>query len=237
MARGRQTDLLSHCLIDLVAYTTLFKKSCAITQPAFEQVNTDLHRLMDESAQKMAGQKIDPRDYDEARFAICAWIDETILNSPWMHRQQWQGALLQSEFYNTVNAGSEFYEHLNQLHAEQNNVREIYYLCLGFGFMGRFSMGGDAFLLEQLKKSNLRSLTGKVSEPLAYTQEIMFPGAYPPQAEERGGMFNRGLKSARTGIRMLLWSTPLIVIVVLYLIFMFVLGGVVDNFMLHVREG
>lgn len=225
---------LLDCFVDVFAYTVLFKKSCALAQPPFDQVNAKLRGLLQESAQKMVIAGIDPRSYDDARFALCAWIDETVMNSPWQHRAAWQRALLQSEYYNTVNAGAEFFDRLNQLHPDQNDVREIYYLCLGLGFAGRYSMEGDEFLRDQLKKSNLRSLIGQVLEPVSYARGLLFEGAYKTPAGELPAA--KGAMSMNPVMRWMFILLPPLLVLVLFLIYFFVLNGVVDNLMLHVRE-
>ena len=127
MASSASRALLD-CFVDVLAYTALFKKTCALAQPSFEQVNGKIRQLIQDSAQNMVTASIDPRSYDDARFALCAWIDETVMNSPWQHRSAWQRRLLQSEYYNTVNAGTEFFDRLNLLHPDQNDVRNLLFV-------------------------------------------------------------------------------------------------------------
>ncbi len=233
MASSAARALLD-CFVDVFAYTALFKKTCALAQPPFDQVNVKIRQLVQDSAQKMVTLGVDPRSYDDARFALCAWIDETVMNSPWQHRAAWQRTLLQSEYYNTVNAGAEFFDRLNQLHPDQNDVREIYYLCLGLGFAGRYSMDGDEFLRDQLKKSNLRSLIGQVLEPVSYARGVLFEGAYKTPAGELSTP--KGAMSMNPVMRWLFILLPPLLVLGLLLIYFFVLNGVVDNVMLHVRE-
>lgn len=233
MANETRRALLD-CFVDLFAYAALFKKNCVLTQPPFEQVNGDIRRLMQACAQKMVTAGIDPRGFDDARFALCAWIDETIMNSPWQHRAAWQRALLQSEYYNTVNAGAEFYDRMNQLGPDQNDVREIYYLCLGLGFAGRYSVEGDEFLLDQLKKSSLRSLIGQVLEPVSYARGTLCETAYRvPAGEVAAAPTSTGMNAK---LKLMLIALPPALVLVLFVIFFFVLNGVVDNFLLNVRE-
>lgn len=233
MASSAARALLD-CFVDVFAYTALFKKTCALAQPPFDQVNVKIRQLVQDSAQKMVTLGVDPRSYDDARFALCAWIDETVMNSPWQHRAAWQRTLLQSEYYNTVNAGTEFFDRLNLLHPDQNDVREIYYLCLGLGFAGRYSMDGDEFLRDQLKKSNLRSLIGQVLEPVSYARGVLFEGAYKIPAGELSTP--TGAMSMNPVMRWLFILLPPLLALGLLLIYFFVLNGVVDNVMLHVRE-
>lgn len=232
---NKSSRALLDSFVDVFAYVALFKKTCVLTQPPFEQINGTIRRLMQDSAQKMVTTGIDPRAFDDARFALCSWIDETVMNSPWQHRAAWQRTLLQSEYYNTVNAGAEFYDRLNQLHPEQNDVREIYYLCLGLGFTGRYSGEGDEFLIDQLKKSNLRSMIGQVLEPVSYARGTLCETAYRvPAGEVAAAPAQVGMNAK---LRWMLIALPPVVVLLLFFIFFFVLNGVVDNFLLNVREG
>lgn len=96
---------------------------------------------------------IDLRDYDAARFAVCAWIDEQVLNSSWAYRETWNGNLLQEAYYNTTHAGEEFFSRLEALKNTQGNVRQVYLLCLLLDFKGRFCREGDHIILQKIADS------------------------------------------------------------------------------------
>ena len=51
----------------------------------------------------------------EARFAVCALLDEILLTGSWSGREDWSRMTLQRRLCATVNAGVEFYEHLEAL--------------------------------------------------------------------------------------------------------------------------
>lgn len=216
---------LSDCFLELLAYTSLLKATCARKQPSLGEVKESVRDLLNRSAQNMRALSIDPRDYDDARFAVCAWVDETILNMPWTHREEWLKSLLQSELYGTTKAGEEFFDRLNRLRPDQVDAREVYYLCLCLGFIGRYCMDGDEFLLEQLRKSTLRLLVSGPQEVRPYANEPLFggvpagsPDAAPPRA--------RPWRGAR------LWMTaiPAAAVLAAFLVYRFVLNGVVDSF-------
>ncbi|MBW1834922.1 MAG: DotU family type IV/VI secretion system protein, partial [Deltaproteobacteria bacterium] len=151
---------LTDCFIELVAYAAYFLKTVAKRQPPFDQVKADIQRLISKSQESLNNGSFSQEDYDLARFAIFAWIDEAILNSSWKEKHLWQGEQLQRFYYQTADAGEIFFERLNTLGPHQRDVREVYYLCLAIGFMGRYCHEGDEYLLEQLKTSNLKLLTG-----------------------------------------------------------------------------
>ena len=218
---------LSDCFMDTVTYVLYVLDTAESNPPEqhpdYEEVNSrvlDLLTRSEECLNKGVGSK---EDFDLARFAVCAWIDEAILNSSWVHKQKWQGAQLQRRFYNTTNAGEEFFDRLNSLGPHQRDVREVYYLCLSLGFMGRFCRKEDLYLLEQLKASNLKLLTGaSAAMPVLAGQEL-FPAAYPDQAQQqKAAPAARRLSPLTIGAA----AAPVVLFGLLFAIYKFILSGV-----------
>jgi type VI secretion system protein ImpK len=176
---------LSDCFMEAVAYVAYFVKNAAARQPAFEAVKADILRLIAASQAAAERGEVNRDDYDMARFAVVAWIDETLMNSAWACRDQWKLDLLQRVFYQTTDAGEIFFERLNTVGLHQREVREVYYLCLAMGFQGRYCRPGDEALLEQLKLSNLRLLTGASIGFPSLDKGELFPEAYPAESGGR----------------------------------------------------
>lgn len=218
---------LTDCFMPLVAYVSYFKQNVATRQPPYEQVKGDIQRLLSESEACVKKGAFSPEDYDQARFVVCAWVDEAVLSSSWNQKGSWQREQLQRLLYNTTDAGEEVFERLNALGFHQQDVREVFYLCLALGFKGRFIHQGDEFLLEQLKTSNLKFLMGSSVGIPSLDRAELFPEAYPTHSVEiapqkRGFRFSLVTLSALAG--------PLVLIGVLYLIYHFTLNGIADNF-------
>jgi len=93
---------LTDCFIELVAYAAYFLKTVAKRQPPFDQVKADIQRLISKSQESLNNGAFSQEDYDLARFAIFAWIDEAILNSSWKEKHLWQGEQLQRFYYQTA---------------------------------------------------------------------------------------------------------------------------------------
>jgi len=224
---------LKDCFNGVFAYVLAMKRRCSEEQPEYDSVRQRISGLLEQSAARVRELQVDPRDYDDARFAVAAWVDEAIMAMPWIHRDQWQRNLLQSELYGSASAGEEFFERLNQLTDRQNAVREVYYYCLCLGFAGRYCHEGDEYMLDQLKKSTLRQLTGKAVSVDAFSHEPIFAHAYPvDNAREKpadaGGW---------TAPKVWLAATPPVVLVVIFMVYSFVLNGVADNVMARVAGG
>ena len=213
----------------LIAYTNYFLKNVSEGVYAYERVRPEVERLLEKSETEAADQSFNPADYDLARFALCAWIDEAILSSNWSEKGKWRKEPLQKLYYKVANAGESFFERLNSLGPHQRDVREIYYLCLAMGFAGQYVHQGDEYLLDQLKLSNLKFLTGtqKGGKSSLENMEI-FPDAYlahDPSLHANASKTRRRFTFATlAGILF-----PILLYGGLFVIFKFVLGNIGDN--------
>ncbi len=78
-------------------------------------------------------------DVQQAKYAICAFVDEMILTSSWGLKESWADKPLQLAYFNDFAAGEEFYNRIDALRgAKKNSVLEVYYLCLALGFRGKY---------------------------------------------------------------------------------------------------
>jgi len=219
---------LTDCFMELVAYVAYFLKTTAMKQPPFEQVKADVLRLLAQSETYLKKSLVSQEDYDPARFAICAWVDEAILNSSWNQKSQWQREQLQRIYYHTTDAGEEFFERLNTLGLHQREVREVYYLCLALGFMGRYCNKGDEYLLEQLKTSNLKLLIGSSVGLPSLERAELFPEAHPTESFEVGP---RKQKIRFSLLTVVCLAGPVVLFGLLLLIYKFSLSGIGENFL------
>jgi type VI secretion system protein ImpK len=219
---------LTDCFIELVAYVAYFRKTVSTKQPHFEQVKADVIRLMTQSEDCLRKGLVTQEDYNQGRFAICAWVDEVILSSPWEQKNQWQREQLQRIYYSTADAGEEFFEHLNALGLHQRDVREVYYLCLALGFMGRYCNEGDEYLLEQLKTSNLKILAGSSVGIPSIERTDLFPEGHPVESVQT---LPQKQKFRFTMSNIITVAAPVVLFGLLFLIYKFTLSGVGDNFL------
>jgi len=217
---------LTDCFMDLLGYVSYFLKTAAGRQPPYSQVKADITRLLGQSGECVKKGLFPPEEYDQARFAVCAWVDEAILSSGWKEKAQWQREPLQRVYYRTTEAGEEFFERLNALGFQQRGVREVYYLCLALGFAGRHCNPGDEFLLGQLKTSNLKLLLGTSVGIPSLEREQLFPDAYPTETFDVGPRERKFRFSAFTVACL---AGPVVLFGLLFLVYRFALSGVGEN--------
>jgi type VI secretion system protein ImpK len=222
---------LTDAFMELFAYTAYFKSRLAQEQPSYESVRNDLLRLVARCDEFLSSKDIPPEDATPAKFAVFAWIDETILTSQWQHKGRWSADQLQKQFFNINTAGEEFFERLNMLSPGQNHVREIFYLCLVSGFTGRFHNKGDEILLDQLKTSNLKFITGSSVSIPSMEKKVLFPEAYPAEVT-RAAQKSRRYSWLTLGLALF----PIVLFLSLYGLATFGLDSMSDNFLTRVFQ-
>ena len=208
---------LTECFINIIAYVGYFLKSVAVRQPPYDQVRADIQRLVAQSERYLESGTVSREDYDLARFAIFAWIDEAILSSPWDGKNHWQREKLQRIYYDTDDAGEKFFEKLdlNTIGLHQRDVREIYYLCLAMGFTGKYCHEGDEILLERVKSYNLKMLFGSSMGTPSLDEKELFPEAYqdkPAKPPDPGTRLFSPLTLISLGV-------PLVIYLILFIYF------------------
>jgi type VI secretion system protein ImpK len=174
-APPRETNPLREIFSDLVAFVILFRSSCDKQAPEQNEVREKVLALASAQEERAKAAGVSDSAFREARFAVFSWVDEMILTSAWPHRSRWQHLML--SYYNTFNAGEEFFQHLENLPAQAHDVREIYYLCLSLGFLGQHAFADGPREIAKLKHSLYRQLSGNKGDIRANYSRL-FPEAY-----------------------------------------------------------
>ena len=81
-----------------------------------------------------------PEQLRPAHYALCASLDDVVLNTPWGSAGGWDARSLVSTFHGEVRSGERFFDLLGQMRQNPGKflpVIELMYLCLSLGFMGR----------------------------------------------------------------------------------------------------
>ncbi len=75
-----------------------------------------------------------------ARYALCATLDDVVLNTPWGSQSSWGMQSMVGTFHRETVGGDRFYDLLARLEKEPANnidLLEFIYMCLSLGFEGR----------------------------------------------------------------------------------------------------
>ena len=78
-----------------------------------------------------------------AHYALCASLDDVVLNTPWGSTGVWDARSLVSTFHQEVRSGERFFDLLAQMRQNPGKflpVVELMYLCMSLGFQGRYRL-------------------------------------------------------------------------------------------------
>jgi type VI secretion system protein ImpK len=78
-----------------------------------------------------------------AHYALCASLDDVVLNTPWGSSGTWSEHSLVSTFHQEVRSGERFFDVLKQMCANPGKylpVIKLMYLCMSLGFIGQYRL-------------------------------------------------------------------------------------------------
>jgi type VI secretion system protein ImpK len=119
-----------------------------------------------ENAALKAGE--DAQKVKVARYALCATIDDVVLNTPWGEQSSWSMQTMVGTFHRETVGGDRFYDLLARLEQDPGaniDLLEFLYMCLSLGFEGRLRVengGQDRHL--QIRQSLARIIKGQRGE-------------------------------------------------------------------------
>ncbi len=105
---------------------------------------------------------VPPEQARAAHYALCATLDDIVLNTPWGAYSAWASNSLVSTFHVDVTGGERFFDLLTHLHKDPGTNRDVLalmYLCLSIGFEGRLRVIDQGALeLSRIRESLYRTL-------------------------------------------------------------------------------
>lgn len=76
-------------------------------------------------------------------YVLCAGLDEAVLSTPWGNQSEWAHHSLLVTLHREASGGERFFELLERISQDPSrylDLMELQYLCLAFGFAGKFQM-------------------------------------------------------------------------------------------------
>ena len=129
-------------MVDLAAPILVVVKEYrqGIYNADYEELADRCDRLFDQFESESMAQNHSLADIQQARYALTALLDETVLSSSAPLVQAWASQPLQLRYFDDFNAGEVFFDRLEQIRHTVDDrsvgVLEVYHLCLSFGFKG-----------------------------------------------------------------------------------------------------
>lgn len=143
-----------------------------------ESVEAFMERVDDffrDFAQNAHQARYTAEQVQDAQYALCAFLDESVLNAPNSNiRQHLELHPMQYKYFGRHLAGEGFFDKLDVLRQDVRtnlDVLEVYHLCLALGFQGKYRLE---------KVDELRYMTNTLGQDIArYRREL--PSELAPQ--------------------------------------------------------
>jgi type VI secretion system protein ImpK len=126
-------DAYSECFATVFA----FRGAQDDERPGYSAFRPHVMAQLADARRRVEDERLDPRGY--AQYAVVALVDETVMSSTWPGAEQWRREPLQVHYYDNLLAGEQFFVRLDELRTgADDELLEVYFLCLCAGFQGRF---------------------------------------------------------------------------------------------------
>ncbi len=182
-------------------------------------LKTKVHEMLDRMERNARSSGIDNEKIRLTKFALAAFIDETVISSSWDQKDEWLSEPLQILLFDTFNAGEEFFSNLNilrQRSGTNKEILEIYFLCLSLGFKGKYQLQSPELLRRIIDDLNM-----ELHPEALTTIENLSPNAKPHE---------NFIKAVNKGLP--LWIYPaaaVILCIILYIIMSSSVSGKADD--------
>ena len=212
------------CFTDVILFTRKFVRG-ELDIHAAEDVRREIINLFERSQTLTESQGMSEEYYLQAKFPVVALVDELLQCSSWEDKSVWQLNPLQRQFFDTNSAGALFYYLLNVLNkfGPDREIREVYALCLGLGFKGKFFRGEDRKAYEEVKAFNLSLLLPDEAQR-NIDSATLFPFAYKGHEDSDDHSFK-----TRLNIYPIIVGIPIIVIVSLMIFYQLSISAMLDQ--------
>ncbi len=155
---------------DLVAFAgpvfdLILRVKAEIVQPSNE-LRPQVAQMLKDFERRAERYRFTPKIIQVAKFALAAFVDETVLTNNFPLKEEWERYPLQLEYFGEQLAGDKFFDKLDamlkQIEVTQDAV-EIYYVCMLTGFKGRYAVYEKEKLLSTMQKTaNALVKVGKI---------------------------------------------------------------------------
>ncbi len=153
-------DRLNHITKDCFGALLQIRQAEPGSLPAPEQVQERLRGFVSDMMRNARDEGLPQQDVDDIAYALVALADELALSKSDEFRDYWLSNLLQFQYFKENRAGEGFFTKLQEIRKDPRRTEALraYYLCLIFGFQGRYRVRGGELELLQLIEQLQRDL-------------------------------------------------------------------------------
>lgn len=170
--RSQQQQQRQQSANDLVTFAApvfdlILRLQSGIVKPSNE-LRPKIKSLLDDFEQRAERYRLNHKVVNVAKFALAAFVDETVLTGQFHLKEEWERHPLQLEYFGEQLAGDKFFEKLKAMIAQVEvtaDAVEIYYVCMLLGFKGRYAVYEQEKLLGIMQQTaDALVKAGKISK-------------------------------------------------------------------------
>lgn len=106
-----------------------------LESPKPEDVRVRLRVLIDEAEARLGTGE----EWQLAKYALVAWIDEMLIDAPWDSREWWKNNVLEQFYFNTRIRNQNYFMLAKQAaELTGRDALEVFYVCVVLGFRGLY---------------------------------------------------------------------------------------------------
>jgi len=151
--RSRSGSDLASLAAPVIELVLKFRSGTITPSP---DLRPTVHTLLQEVEQRAATLRYSDKQIKDVKFALAAFVDETIMTTSSPLSEEWEKFPLQLEYFGEHLAGVKFFDRLDELTKSiktEADVVEVYYLCLLLDFKGKYKVYMESQLQELIKNT------------------------------------------------------------------------------------
>ncbi|MBC7900170.1 MAG: DotU family type IV/VI secretion system protein [Saprospiraceae bacterium] len=123
-------------------FDLILRVKAGIVEPSNE-LRPKIAGMLEDFEKRAERYRFNSKIVQVSKFALAAFVDETVLTNNFAMRNEWEKNPLQLEYFGEQLAGNKFFDKLEAM-LKQIDVTadaiEIYYFCMLLGFKGRYAV-------------------------------------------------------------------------------------------------
>ena len=146
-------------------FDLILRIKSGIVEPSNE-LRSKIAGMLEDFEKRAERYRFNHKIVQVSKFALAAFVDETVLTNNFPLKIEWEKNPLQLEYFGEQLAGNKFFDKLDamlkQIEATADAV-EIYYFCMLLGFKGRYAIyEQEKFLAIMQTTANALVKVGKI---------------------------------------------------------------------------
>ncbi len=198
----RVNEVTKDCFNALVQIRTLADEGLL----APEMFHARMIAFIDDMFSRGQRAGFDSQDIQDMAYAMVALADEVALRKPGGIRDVWMSKPLQLHYFNENLAGEGFFHRLEYVIANPRraDVARVFYMCLLFGFQGKYAVRGGELELAAVQR-RVKDVLGISAKPEPLSRKHLRP-------RERVSRARQTYISVWIGLLLLLFALALIIV-------------------------